>query len=145
MINFEEMLEQMKVEDFRKLEKFHELVHEALEAEKIIKEVYSPLVKNIVGDVLSVYHYEAYGEYYGDATLSASFLWAYHDNWWGGRDWYVPCTVDGIYELLRNAYLEENNQKIQMCKFIHRSTNTTIYDTAANHFRRFIEETRSKL
>ena len=150
MIDFEKVLEEMSVEDFRKLDEFHRIAHEAIEAERVINQVYSPLVKKS-HEPLQVYSYSAFDEYYGEAILSPdmlsqSFIWHYHDNWWGGRDWYVPCTKDGIYELFRNAYLEEMNKNTPKAKYVARSKpNTTTYETAVTYFKNFVKETMTKI
>ena len=151
---FEKMLEEMRVEDFLKLQRFHELAHEALEAEKVVKDVCFKYAVDT--ESLQVYEYEAFSEYYGYATLSRNCMWHYHDNWWGGRDWYIPCTADGIYELFRNAYLEETKQQIPNGDSILHNAYITethlpmppegnTFETPATHFRRFIEETKAKL
>ena len=132
---FEEILGEMRVDDFVKLQSFHDLAHEALEAEKIVKKVF---LNAFPGDKpIEVYHYESFSEYYAYATLSKDGLWQYHDNWWGGRHWEVECTANGIYELFRDAYIGNTDERAsEKCIFSR---------TPAEHFRRFIKETLVKL
>lgn len=133
-MSYLEMLETMRVQDFINLQKFHELAHEAIEAERIIQKAFMESF-GIGKEKIEVYHTESFGEYYGDATLSIDGKWHFHDNWWGGRDWEIDVTADGIFELFREAYYIENSLPHKM----------DLANTPATHFRRFIEETKAKL
>ena len=135
MVGIDKIFEEMRVEDFQKLDKFHELSHEAIEAEKVIKDFYgSELEKNAF---ILVYEYEAFSEYNGYALLSDNWKWNYYDNWWGGRTWEIECTADGIFELLRNTYLAETSKEYY--------EKYDLLKTPAEHFRRFVQETKAKL
>ena len=117
------------------LQKFMELAREAADAEKIISKVFSSSF-GIGKDVISVYDYSSNNEYYGNATLSINNMWHYHDNWWGGRDWQIECSVEGIFNLFKNAYLIQTKQPVEQ--------NNQLDDTAAWHFRNFIKEITDK-
>lgn len=129
-------IENMNVRDSVNFEKFKELKKEAIEAEEVIRKAYAssfgPKEKEKV-----VYAVSEYGEYYGTATLSADGIWHYQDDWCEGRDWYIKCTVQGIFELFRDEYLFETKQPAL--------TKREFDETPARYFRKFIEETKTKL
>lgn len=129
-------IEHMSAQDFINLAKFLEIAKEAEEAENVIKKAFSSSF-SIDSKEIEVYSVSQCGEYYGEATLSIDRIWHYQDNWWGGREWDVSCTIDGIFELLRDAYFVETKQPVPKER--------ELIDTPARYFRKFIEETKAKL
>ena len=91
---------------------FNELTKLAEEASHAV-EVINANFSNAFGigkKEIHVFSTESCGEYYGDGYLTIDGIFKYHDNWWGGRDWSVTCTPDGIYKMLRANLLCDTNR-----------------------------------
>ena len=113
------------------------LAMEAQEAAKLIKESYNQAF-GIGSREIHVYHTDRFGEYYGDAYLTIYGVWKYHDNWWGGRDWAVNCSADGIYKCYRAGYLKEIDSLYMIPENERQLAEVTFY------FKDFIEKLKEK-
>lgn len=143
------MIEKLTVDELLRLEKYLELAHEAKEAEELIRKRYENSF-GIGNTEIDVYSTDSFGEYYGNATLSINGIWHYHDNWWGGRDWKVEISANGIFTLLKEAYLNEIGELKPLS--IEDMFDETVYrpkyenvDTVCQCFRGFIEKIKAEV
>jgi len=87
---------------------------------------------------IHVFHTESCDEYYGDGYLTIDGIFRFHDNWWGGRDWSIACTPDGIYKMLRAELLCNSNRS-----HLIPQKEQELADVA-HYFKMFIKKTEQK-
>ena len=114
------------------------LASEAIQATEIISKAYSSAF-GIGKTQIHVYHNEAFGEYEGDAELTISAEWHYHDNWGGRNDWYVTCTPEGIYKCYRAELLKKREME-HLLNLEERKLAEVAY-----YFRDFVAKTKEKI
>jgi len=123
----------MSPRDLMLLSDFAKLAEEATKAEATISEHFATAF-GVGKQEIHVYHTEAHGEYYGDGYLHIDGTFRYSDNWWGGREWKVRCTADGIFKVYRSYYLESKGLEYLIPKTDKDLSNF------ASHFRNFIAQ-----
>jgi len=127
----------MSVNELTLMSELTKLAEQATHAAEVINKNFSNTF-GIGKKEVHVFHTENCGEYYGDGYLSIDGIFKYHDNWWGGRDWSVTCTPDGIYKMLRAELLCDTERR----SLIPREEQELA--DVAHYFKMFIKETEQK-
>ncbi|MBO5178743.1 MAG: hypothetical protein J6B87_00125 [Clostridia bacterium] len=127
----------LEVQEMAIMDELQAVAKEAIQAAEIVNRAYSNAF-GICQKRVHVYHTEAFGEYYGDAELSNEGVWYYHDNWWGGRNWQVECTAEGIYKCYRAYLLRDQKMDASIPRDELRLAEV------AGHFRDFVKELKEK-
>lgn len=126
-------LSNLSVEDLITLREYMKLAEEAQQEATLLAKHYA----NAFGlgtSQINVYNYSQFGEYYANADLRIDGKWILSDNWGGDNHWVIDVTPDGIFNLYREAFNQENNRLYTMKD----------PKTVASNFRRFIQQVKQQ-
>ena len=105
-------MEWLTYENLRHLPKLMEIAEFAEKAEKAIQS--QSFEFKLGNSEVEVLRGNDYGECFYEATLTIDGTWNYHDNWWGGRNYSLKCTGEGIFEAFKSQ-LDDPDDNTRNC------------------------------